>query len=50
MLGFLGEQVSPRFALLIGGIAALGAAWYGWANLESRRTAAAVPEGSLTTA
>ena len=50
IVGFLGEQVSPRFALLIGGIAALGAAWYGWANLESRRTAAAVPEGSLTTA
>ena len=43
IVGFLGEQVSPRFALLIGGIAALGAAWYGWANLESRRTAAAAP-------
>jgi MFS family permease len=50
IVGYLGEQVSPRFALLVGGVAALAAGWYGWANLDSRRSAAAVPERSLTTA
>jgi predicted MFS family arabinose efflux permease len=50
IVGYLGEQVSPRFALLVGGVAALAAGWYGWANLQSRQPAAAVAEQSLTTA
>jgi MFS family permease len=50
IVGYLGEAISPRFALLVGGVAALAAGWYGWANLESRQPAAAVPEQSLTAA
>jgi MFS family permease len=50
IVGYLGEQVSPRFALLVGGVAALGAGWYGWASLESRRAESAVAEQTLTAA
>jgi MFS family permease len=32
LVGWLGEQVSPRLSLLIGGLAALLAATYGWAS------------------
>jgi predicted MFS family arabinose efflux permease len=34
IVGYLGEHVSPRFSLAVGGVAALGAAVYGWSRLE----------------
>jgi predicted MFS family arabinose efflux permease len=36
IVGWLGEHVSPRVALLVGAVAALAAAVYGWANLTPR--------------
>ena len=42
IVGWIGENVSPRVSLLIGGIAALVAALYGWTTL--RQTTAIPPE------
>lgn len=36
MVGWIAENVSPRFSLLLGGIAAFGAAAYGWVSLARR--------------
>lgn len=43
IVGWIGEHVSPRLALLVGGVAALLAALYGWASLtrQAERTAPA---------
>jgi MFS family permease len=40
LVGWLGEHVSPRFALLVGAAGALAAAGYGWSQLAPRRSAA----------
>ncbi len=42
IVGWIGENVSPRVSLLIGGVAALVAALYGWTTL--RQTSAIPPE------
>ncbi len=41
LVGWLGEHVSPRFALLVGAAGALAAAGYGWTQLATRNE---VPE------
>ncbi len=44
LVGWLGDHVSPRFALLVGAVGALAAAAYGWSNLEPCATAATSSE------
>jgi MFS family permease len=39
LVGWLGEHVSPRFALLVGAAGALAAAGYGWSQLGPRHSA-----------
>ncbi len=46
IVGWLGEHVSPRFALLVGAIGALAAAGYGWSQLAAHHE---VPEGRRPT-
>jgi MFS family permease len=36
IVGWIGERIDPRVAVLVGGIAALAAAVYGWFQLEPR--------------
>lgn len=50
LLGFIAEQTSPRISLLIGGLAALAAAAYGWRvlTLANRLDAAAELEPVLS--
>jgi MFS family permease len=36
IVGWIGERIDPRVAVLVGGIAALAAAVYGWFQLEHR--------------
>ena len=45
LVGWIGEHSSARVSLLIGGIAAVGAAGYGWTSI--RRTAIAAPEAEV---
>jgi MFS family permease len=45
IVGWLGEHVSPRFALLVGAAAALAASAYGWSQLAPRRQRVDAPGG-----
>lgn len=49
LVGWIGEHIDPRAALLVGGVAALAAAAYGWTTLTRPITAApdAVPSEPL---
>jgi MFS family permease len=44
IVGWIGEHISPRTALLVGAVGALAAALYGWASLQSDTAPSAVPE------
>jgi MFS family permease len=50
IVGYLGEHVSPRFSLAVGGVAALGAAVYGWSRLEEPVPADALGQVETATA